>query len=214
MNIKLSDHFTYKKLFRFVFPSIMMMIFTSVYGVVDGFFVSNYVGKTEFAAVNLIFPFPMMIGAIGFMIGAGGSALVSMTLGQGKPKEANEIFSMLVKVTGVVGVVLSAIGFVFLKEIALLLGATPDMIEYSVTYGRFLMVALPFFMLQNVFQSFLVTAEKPGLGLVVTVAAGLTNVVLDFTMIGVLRWGIVGAALATGLSQVVGGTGSPCLFPV
>ncbi len=205
MNIKLSDHFTYKRLFRFVFPSIMMMIFTSIYGVVDGFFVSNYVGKTEFASVNLIFPFPMMIGAIGFMIGAGGSALVSMTLGQGKPKEANEIFSMLVKVTGLVGVVLSAIGFVFLREIALLLGATPDMIEYSVTYGRFLMVALPFFMLQNVFQSFLVTAEKPGLGLVVTVAAGLTNVVLDFTMIGVLRLGIVGAALATGLSQVVGG---------
>ncbi len=205
MDIKLSDHFTYKKLFRFVLPSIVMMIFTSIYGVVDGFFVSNYVGKTEFAAVNLIFPLPMMIGAIGFMIGTGGSALVSMTLGQGKQKEANEIFSMLIKTTVILGVVLSAVGFIFIEDIALLLGATEDMVEYCVIYGRFLLVALTFFMLQSVFQSFLVTAEKPTLGLVVTVAAGLTNVVLDFVMIGVLRLGIVGAALATSLSQVVGG---------
>lgn len=205
MEIKLSDHFTYKKLFRFVLPSIVMMIFTSIYGVVDGFFVSNYVGKTEFAAVNLIFPLPMMIGAIGFMIGTGGSALVSMTLGQGRHKEANEIFSMLVKVTIVLGLVLSVVGFVFIREIALLLGATSDMVDYCVVYGRFLLVALTFFMLQSVFQSFLVTAEKPTLGLIVTVAAGLTNVVLDFWMIGVLQWGIVGAALATSLSQVVGG---------
>lgn len=205
MGIKLSDHFTYKRLLRFVIPSIVMMIFTSIYGVVDGFFVSNYVGKTEFAAVNLIMPFPMMLGAFGFMIGTGGSALVSMTLGQGKKKEANAIFSMLIKVTIIVGLVLSIVGIIFTREIAIALGATEDLLEPCVTYGRLLLAALTPFMLQNVFQSFLVTAEKPTFGLGVTVAAGLTNVVLDFVLIGVLKWGVVGAALATGISQVVGG---------
>lgn len=205
MEIKLSDHFTYKRLLRFVIPSIVMMIFTSIYGVVDGFFVSNYVGKTEFAAVNLIMPFPMMLGAFGFMVGTGGSALVSMTLGQGKKKEANEIFSMLIKVTIAVGIILSALGIIFTREIAIMLGATKELMEPCVTYGRMLLIALTPFMLQNVFQSFLVTAEKPTLGLIVTVAAGLTNVVLDFLLIGVLKWGVVGAALATGISQVVGG---------
>lgn len=205
MEIKLSDHFTYKRLLRFVIPSIVMMIFTSIYGVVDGFFVSNYVGKTEFAAVNLIMPFPMMLGAFGFMIGTGGSALVSMTLGQGKKKEANEIFSMLIKVTIIVGIILSVLGIIFTREIAILLGATKELMEPCVTYGRVLLIALTPFMLQNVFQSFLVTAEKPTFGLIITVAAGLTNVVLDFLLIGVLKWGVVGAALATGISQFVGG---------
>ncbi len=205
MEIKLSDHFTYGRLFRFVIPSIVMMIFTSIYGVVDGLFVSNCVGKIEFAAVNLIMPFPMMLGAFGFMIGTGGTALVSMTLGQGKKKEANEIFSMLVKVTIIVGIVLSGLGIIFTKEIALALGATPELLEPCVTYGRLLLLSLTAFMLQNVFQSFLVTAEKPKLGLIVTVAAGLTNVVLDYLMIGVWKWGVVGAALATGTSQLVGG---------
>lgn len=206
MEIKLSDHFTYRRLFRFVIPSIVMMIFTSIYGVVDGFFVSNYVGKIEFAAVNLIMPFPMLLGAFGFMIGTGGSALVSMTLGQGKKKEANEIFSMLIKVTIMAGIILSVLGIIFTREIALLLGATEELLEPCVTYGRWLLIALVPFMLQNVFQSFLVTAEKPTFGLVVTVAAGLTNVVLDFLLIGVLKGGVVGAALATGISQFVGGT--------
>lgn len=205
MEIKLSDHFTYGRLFRFVIPSIVMMLFTSIYGVVDGFFVSNYVGKMQFAAVNLIMPFPMMLGAFGFMIGTGGSALVSMTLGQGKKKEANEIFSMLIKVTIIVGVVLSVAGFIFTREIAIILGATDELLEPCIVYGRFLLVALTPFMLQNVFQSFLVTAEKPTLGLIITVIAGLTNVVLDFVLVGVLRWGIAGAALATDISQVVGG---------
>ncbi len=205
MEIKLSDHFTYSRLFRFVLPSIVMMIFTSIYGVVDGFFVSNYVGKIEFAAVNLIMPFPMLIGAFGFMIGTGGSALVAMTLGEGKKKEANEIFSMLIKVTIIVGIVLSILGIVFTRQIAIAMGATSDLIEHCVTYGRLLLVAITPFMLQNVFQSFLVTAEKPTLGLVITVIAGLTNVVLDFLLIGVLQGGVVGAALATGISQVVGG---------
>lgn len=205
MEIKLSDHFTYKRLLRFVIPSIVMMIFTSIYGVVDGFFVSNYVGKTEFAAVNLIMPFPMMLGAFGFMIGTGGSALVSMTLGQARKKEANEIFSMLIKVTIIVGIILSVLGIIFTREIAIMLGATEELIEPCVSYGRVLLIALTPFMLQNVFQSFLVTAEKPTFGLIITVIAGLTNVVLDFLLIGVVKWGVVGAALATGISQFVGG---------
>ena len=205
MEIKLSDHFTYKRLLRFVIPSIVMMIFTSIYGVVDGFFVSNYVGKTEFAAVNLIMPFPMMLGAFGFMIGTGGSALVSMKLGQDKKKEANEIFSMLIKITILAGIILSVLGIIFTREIAILLGATDDLLEPCVSYGRVLLIALTPFMLQNVFQSFLVTAEKPTFGLVITVIAGLTNIFLDFLLIGVLKWGVVGAALATGISQLVGG---------
>lgn len=205
MEIKLSDHFTFGRLFRFVIPSIVMMIFTSIYGVVDGFFVSNYVGKTEFAAVNLIIPFTMILSAFGFMIGTGGSALVSMKLGQKMKQEANEIFSMLIKVTIIVGVILSVLGVIFTRDIAILLGATEDLLEPCVIYGRILLVALVPFMLQNVFQSFLVTAEKPKLGLIVTVTAGLTNMVLDFLLIGVIRGGVVGAALATGISQVVGG---------
>lgn len=205
MNIKLSDHFTYSRLFRFVIPSIVMMIFTSIYGVVDGFFVSNYVGKTEFAAVNLIMPFPMLLGAFGFMIGTGGSALVAMKLGQGKKQEANEIFSMLIKVTVIVGIVLSVAGIVFIREIARALGATEELLEHCVTYGRVLLIALTAFMLQNVFQSFLVTAEKPTFGLVVTVAAGVTNMILDFLLVGVFHGGLIGAAAATGISQVVGG---------
>lgn len=205
MEIKLSDHFTYKRLLRFVLPSIGMMIFTSIYGMVDGFFVSNYVGKTEFAAVNLIMPFPMMLGAFGFMIGTGGTALVSMTMGQGKKQEANEIFSMLIKVLIIVGIALSILGIVFMKEIALFLGATEDLLGHCVTYGSILMASLTPFMLTNTFQSFLVTAEKPDLGLKITVAAGVTNIVLDFLFIGVFRWGLIGAASATGISQLVGG---------
>lgn len=205
MKIKLSDHFTYKRLFQFVLPSIAMMIFTSIYGVIDGFFVSNYAGKTEFAAVNLIIPFPMVLGAFGFMIGTGGSALVSITLGEGKKKEANEFFSMLIYVTIGVGLLLTFFGVVFTRQIAIFLGAEGKMLEYCVKYGRILLLALVPFMLQNVFQSFLVTAEKPTFGLVITVIAGVTNIVLDYVFIGVLRGGVVGAALATGISQFVGG---------
>lgn len=205
MEIKLSDHFTYKRLLRFVLPSIGMMIFTSIYGMVDGFFVSNYVGKTEFAAVSLIMPFPMMLGAFGFMIGTGGTALVSMTMGQGKKQEANEIFSMLIKVLIIVGIALSVLGIIFIKEIALFLGATEDMLEHCVVYGAILMASMTPFMLTNTFQSFLVTAEKPNLGLKITVAAGVTNMVLDYLFIGVFRWGLIGAASATGISQLVGG---------
>ena len=205
MQIKLSDHFTYKRLFRFVLPSIIMMVFVSVYGVVDGLFVSNFAGKEEFTAVNLIFPFPMLLGAFGFMIGTGGSALVSITLGEGKKKEANEFFSLLIYVTMIVGLVLTVMGVLFTEKIALLFGAEGEILEYCVTYGRLLFLALVPFMLQNVFQSFLVTAEKPTFGLIITVISGVTNMVLDYIFIGILDGGVVGAALATGISQVVGG---------
>ena len=204
MRITLSDHFTYQKLLRFTMPSIVMMIVTSVYSIVDGFFVSNCVGKNAFAALNLIFPVLMALSAFGFMVGTGGSALIAKTLGEGKTKEANGIFSMLVAILAVGGAVLAAVFFVFIRPISYAVGATELTIDDCVLYGRILLVSLPLFMLQNSFQSFLATAEKPGFGLKVTVFAGLTNVVLDFLLVYVLPFGLAGAALATALSQAVG----------
>ena len=203
--ITLADHFTTGRLLRFVLPSIVMMVFISIYGVVDGLFVSNVVGKTAFASINLIMPFLMVFGGIGFMIGTGGSAIVARTLGEGDRERANRIFSMLIYVTVVVGIIFSAIGIAFLEPIARLLGADDAMMPYCLSYGRWNLIALTAFMLQNVFQSFLVTAEKPEIGLAVTVAAGCTNMVLDYLFVAVFRWGVAGAAVATGLSQCVGG---------
>lgn len=203
--IQLSDHFTYRKLLRFVLPSIVMMIFTSVYGVVDGLFVSNYVGKTPFAALNLIMPLLMIMGAIGFMIGTGGSAIVSKTLGEGDKEKANHYFSMLIYTTIISGLVLTAAGLIWLRPIAAAMGADASMLEDCVLYGRILLFSLTAFMLQCVFQSFLVTAEKPNLGLGITVMAGLTNIFLDFLFVAVFRWGLAGAAFATAMSQMVGG---------
>ncbi len=211
MAIQLSDHFTYRRLLRFVWPPITMMIFTSIYGVVDGFFISNYVGKIPFAAVNLIMPFLMILGALGFMLGAGGSALVSKTLGEGKKEKANQIFSMLVLVGIITGTILAVIGIAFLEPIAIFLGAEGEIIHYCVIYGRIILIALPAFMLQNMFQSFLVTAERPELGLVMTVLAGVTNIVLDALFMGAFAWGTVGAAWATAISQFVGGV-APFFF--
>ncbi|MDE6915787.1 MAG: MATE family efflux transporter [Lachnospiraceae bacterium] len=205
MKIQLSDHFTYPRLLRFVLPSIVMMIFTSIYGVVDGLFVSNYVGKTPFAAVNLIMPFLMIMGAVGFMFGTGGSAVVSQALGEGKPARANQYFSMMVYVVIGSGIVLTLVGLLFLGPIAAAFGAAGQMLDNCVVYGRIILCTLTAFMLQNVFQSFLVTAERPQLGLAVTVAAGVTNMVLDFVFIAVFRWGIAGAAAATAASQLIGG---------
>ena len=205
MKIQLSNHFTYKKLFRFVLPSIVMMVFTSIYGVVDGLFVSNFVGKTPFAAINLIMPFIMILGGIGFMIGTGGSALVSKTLGEGDRERANKYFTMLIYMTLILGVALSIIGIVFLKPISILLGATEEMLPHCITYGRTVLAFNTTFMLQNVFQSLLVTAEKPKFGLFVTVASGCTNMVLDALFIAGFNMGVFGAALATGISQIVGG---------
>lgn len=205
MRIQLSEHFTYGKLLRFTFPSIVMMIFTSIYGVVDGVFVSNFAGKTPFAAVNLIMPLLIITGAPGFMVGTGGSAIVAKTMGQGKPELANRYFSFLVCAAAVGGAVVGALGFAFARPIASILGAEGEMLEYCVLYARIILAANPFFILQNVFQSFFVTAEKPKLGLYVTVGAGLTNIALDALLVGVFRWGVAGAALATILSQAVGG---------
>lgn len=205
MNIQLSDHFTYGRLIRFVIPSIAMMIFTSIYGVVDGLFISNFVGKTPFAAVNLIMPFTMILGAFGFMFGTGGSALVAKTLGEGKPELANRIFSMLIYAAIILGILLAIFGIIFVEPIAIKLGAEEGMLGYCVLYARTVLLGIPFYMLQNMFQSFLIAAEKPKLGLVVTIAAGLTNIVLDALFVAVFHWGVVGAAAATAMSQCVGG---------
>ncbi len=203
--IQLSDHFTYNKLLRFTFPSIIMMVFTSIYGVVDGFFVSNFAGKTAFAAVNLIMPFIMILGGMGFMIGTGGNALVSLILGQNDREKANRYFSMMIYMTLLLGIVLSVTGIIFMRPVAAFLGATPDMMEDCVLYGRIVIGFTSTFMLQNVFQSFLIAAERPKLGLAATVAAGVTNMILDALFVGVFSWGVAGAALATGLSQCIGG---------
>lgn len=205
MRIQLSDHFTYAKLLRFVYPSIVMMIFTSIYSVVDGLFVSNYVGKTPFAAQNLVWPFIMLLSAIGFMLGTGGSAIVAKTLGEGEREKANEYFSMLIYVTLGFGILLALLGILWMPAIAVFLGATEEMLVDCVKYGRIVVAALPAFMLQNTFQSFFPTAEKPKLGLVITVAAGVTNMVLDYIFIAVFQWRLAGAAFATAVSQVMGG---------
>lgn len=205
MRIQLSDHFNYKKLFKFTLPSIIMMVFTSIYGVVDGFFVSNLVGKTEFAALNFIYPVIMIIGAVGFMLGTGGSALIAKTLGEGDKKKANNIFSLLIYTAIICGVVLAVVGILVLPSVAKLLGAEDELLENCVIYGRILLAAMPFYMLQLEFQSFLITAEKPGMGLAVTVASGVTNMVLDAVFMGVFSFGLAGAAAATAASQVVGG---------
>lgn len=204
MKIKLSSHFSYGKILKLVTPSIAMMVFVSIYGVIDGLFVSNFVGKTPFAAVNLIMPFLMVLGALGFMIGTGGSAIVSQTLGEGDKDKANRYFSFLVYVTFILGVVLAVLGEIFLPDIARFLRADESMMPYCVSYGRIIISALPFFMLQNVFQSFFTTAEKPALGFIVTVIAGFTNIIFDAVFVAGFSLGVEGAAVATFMSQTVG----------
>ncbi len=205
MKIQLSDHFNYRKLLRFTLPSIVMMVFSSIYGVVDGFFVSNFAGETEFAALNFIYPFIMMLGAFGFMFGTGGSALISKTMGEGDMKRARSLFSLVVYVSIATGVVLSTLGIIFVRPVAMLMGAEGKMLEDCVIYGRIILLALPAFMLQMEFQTFFVMAEKPKLGLYATLASGITNMVLDALLVGLLPWGLVGAATATAISQLVGG---------
>lgn len=205
MKIQLSDHFTYRKLLRFTMPSIIMMIFTSVYNMVDGLFISNFVGITPFAAINLIFPFIQIVGCFGFMFASGGSALVSATLGAKQSERANRIFSLLTYSTIVTGIVVAVLSILFIRPIAIWMGADEVLLPYCVTYSRIVLAALPCFMLQVFFQSFLVTAEKPGLGLIMTVIAGVTNIVLDALFVAILRWGVVGAAVATVISQCAGG---------
>ena len=209
MKIQLSEHFTYHKLLRFVFPSIVMMIFTSIYSVVDGLFVPNFAGKTALASINLVFPVLMGLSALGFMIGTGGSAIVAKTLGEGEKEKANEYFSMLVYVTAIGGILLSILGALMIPEIARMLGAKGELLDNCILYARISFLSMPAFMLQNVFQSFFVTAEKPKLGLFVIVAAGVTNIVLDFFFVGVLGLGLTGAAVATVCGEFIGG-----LFPI
>lgn len=205
MQIKLSEHFGVGKLLRFTLPSIIMMIFTSVYGVVDGFFVSNYVGKTQFAAVNLIMPFLMILGCVGFMFGTGGSALIAKMLGEGKNEKANSTFSLIVASSALIGVVFGVLGIIFIRPVAIFMKADGELLEYCVSYGRIILAALPFFILQYEFQCIFSTADKPKLGLYVTVAAGVSNMILDALFTAVFPFGIVGAAVATAVSQFVGG---------
>lgn len=205
MKIQISDHFTYKKLLRFCLPTIGMMIFTSLYGIVDGYFVSNFVGKTAFAAVNLVWPVIMIFGCFGFMIGTGGSALVGKTLGEEDPKRAQRYFSMLTLLTALLGVVLSVIGIVAMPAIAHLLGATEEMMGDCILYGRIMVALNVAFMLQYFFQSLFVTAGKPQLGFLVTIAAGVTNILLDALFVAAFRWGIAGAAWASVIGECVGG---------
>lgn len=209
MKIQLSEHFTYNKLLRFVFPSIVMMIFTSIYSVVDGLFVSNFVGKTALASINLILPFLMGLSALGFMIGTGGSAIIAKTLGEGDPKRANSYFSMLVYVTAIGGIILALLGMLLVPSVASFLGAEGELLSNCILYGRISFISMPAFMLQNVFQSFFVTAEKPKLGLAVIITAGVTNMILDLLFVGILGFGLAGAAVATVCGEMIGG-----LFPV
>ena len=209
MKIQLSEHFTYNKLLRFVFPSIVMMIFTSIYSVVDGLFVSNFVGKTALASINLILPFLMGLSALGFMIGTGGSAIVAKTLGEGDPKRANSYFSMLVYVTAIGGIILALLGMLLVPSVVSFLGAEGELLSNCILYGRISFISMPAFMLQNVFQSFCVTAEKPKLGLAVIITAGVTNMILDLLFVGILGFGLAGAAVATVCGEMIGG-----LFPV
>ncbi len=209
MNIQLSEHFSYKKLFRFTFPSIVMMIFTSIYGVVDGLFVSNFAGKTAFTAVNFVMPVLMILGAVGFMLGTGGSAIIGKTMGEGKPEEAKRQFSMFVYIGAGLGVILAIVGLFLIRPIVVLLGAEGEMLELGVLYGQVILIALPAYVLQFEFQSFFITAEKPDLGLKMTVISGVTNIILDALLVGLIPLGVVGAAIATGISQCIGG-----IFPL
>lgn len=207
MHIQLSDHFTYSKLIRFTLPSIAMMIFTSIYSVVDGFFVSNFAGKTPFAAVNLVMPILQILGTVGFMLGTGGTALVAKTYGEGDREKANRYFSLFVYVAAAIGVVLTVLGFIFIRSVVELMGAEQELADNSVVYARLILAALPFYILQVMFQSFLVAAEKPHFGLVITVSAGMTNLVLDAVLVILLPqpYKLAGAAIATAIAQIVGG---------
>ena len=205
MKIQLSDHFTYKRLIRFVFPSIIMMICISMYSIIDGLFISNFAGKTAFAAVNLILPVAMGVGAIGFMIGSGGSAIVAKTLGEGKKEKANEYFSMLIFTALIGATILSVFGFIFIRQICMALGARGQLLEYASTYGRIMFVSQPMFMMQTIFYNFFITAEKPSYSLRMSLISGVINIVFDYLFIGVMHYGVAGAAVATAMGEYVGG---------
>ena len=203
--IQLSDHFGYSKLIRFTISSICMMVFVSIYGVVDGFFVSNIVGKSAFAAVNFIMPFLMVVGSLGFMFGTGGSALIAKTMGEGHIDKARKIFSLIVWATLICGIVIAIISIIIIRPITSMLGADAEMMENCIAYGRIYLCGLPFLMLQYAFSSLVVAAERPRLGLAVTIISGVTNMICDALFMAVFGWGIKGAAFASVLGQVIGG---------
>lgn len=211
MKIHLSDHFSYSKLLRFTFPAMVMMVFTSLYGVVDGLFVTNFVGKSALAAINFVFPILNILATFGYMFGTGGSALVAKTLGEGKVEKANKLFSLFVYVCTLLGVVFAILGFFLLRPLMAKLGAEGVMLDHAVQYGNILLITLPFWNLQFLFQIFFVTAEKPKLGLYVTLIAGITNMILDALFIAAFNWGLNGAAIATAISQFIGG-GIPVIY--
>lgn len=196
--------FSFKRLLKFVLPSIIMMVFTSIYGVVDGVFVSKFAGENAFAAVNLIMPVLMVFSSFGFMLGTGGAALVSKLLGEGKKKKANGLFSFVIIATVVLGVIFTAIGEIFMPDFARLLQAENETFDLCVLYGRICAGGITLFMLQNVFLSFFPVAEKSKLGLIFIVSAGLTNAGLDALFMAGFKWGIAGAAIATITGQAVG----------
>ncbi len=212
MQIQLSDHFSFSRIIRFAIPSVIMMIFTSIYSVVDGFFVSNFVGETEFAAVNFIMPFIMLQDCVGFMLSNGGAALIAFLLGKQDRKKANEVFSLLVYVALILGVVLGAITEIVVRPAAVLLGGEGELLEACVLYSRVILITSPAFMLQYTFQSFFIAAEKPRLGLAFTLAAGLSNMVLDWLFMAVFGWGVAGAAAASCIGQMIGGFGPLIYF--
>ena len=211
MRIKLSDHFTYGKLLQFTFPSMITMVFISLYGVVDGLFITNFVGKSALAAINFVYPILSILAVFGYMVGAGGSALVAKFLGEKKTEKSNQLFSMFVYLCTALGLLLAIVGFFVLRPMLILLGAEGLLLEQAVEYGHIILISLTFWNLQYLFQIFFVTAEKPKLGLYVTVLAGVTNMVLDALFIAVFKWGLVGAAAATALGQIVGG-GIPLIY--
>ena len=203
--IRLSDHFSLRRLLRYALPSIAMMIFSSIYGIVDGFFVSNYVGKMAFTAVNLIYPFLIILGSIGFMFGTGGAALISKTMGEKNIKKAKETFSLIIFTSVVLGIILSILGIIFLPQIASLLGAKDEVLTDCILYGKIILISLPFYILQYEFQCLFSTAGKPKFGLIVTVISGMSNIIFDYLLVVVFSLGLFGAAIATMISQIVGG---------
>lgn len=205
MDIKLSDHFTYKKILLFAAPTIGTVLIAITYDIIDGFFVSNYIGKTAFAAVNIIYPFQLMLSVIGYMFGTGGSALIASELGRGKEERARQIFTMLIKTAFTIGVALAVLGFIFLPEIGELIGATPSIMEYGLPYGRTLFLFLPVMIVGYAFQSILITAEKPQLGFYLSVANMFSNIIFDYLFIVVFQWEMVGAAVATGIGACING---------
>lgn len=205
MKIGLTGHYSVTRLVKTSLPLIAMMIVTSIYSVIDGYFVSNFAGSTEFASMNLVWPVLSLASAIGLMIGTGGSALVSKTLGEGDRRKAEGIFTMLVRVSIAVGCIVSVLLIVFMKDIVTALGAKGDMIPLAEEYGRIVSLGMVGFILQMEFQSFYMTAERPQLGTMMSIVSGVVNIALDALFIIAFGWGLEGAAVATAVSLGIGG---------